>query len=48
LKVHEYQAKELMKARGIAVPVGYAATDVGGAVAAVDAGRVAFLAVRLT
>ena len=34
MKVHEYHAKELMKARGIAVPAGYVATDVGGAVAA--------------
>jgi len=37
LKVHEYQAKELMKARGIAVPLGYPVTDVAGAVAAVKA-----------
>ena len=37
MKVHEYQAKELMKARGIAVPLGYPVTDVAGAVAAVKA-----------
>ncbi len=35
LKIHEYQAKELMKARGIAVPLGIAATTVAQAVAAV-------------
>ncbi|VAW02225.1 Succinyl-CoA ligase [ADP-forming] beta chain [hydrothermal vent metagenome] len=35
MKIHEYQAKELMKARGIAVPVGTMATTVEEAVAAV-------------
>ena len=35
MKIHEYQAKELMKARGIAVPIGRAATTVEEAVAAV-------------
>jgi len=35
LKIHEYQAKELMQARGIAVPMGRAATTVAEAVAAV-------------
>ncbi len=35
LKIHEYQAKELMKARGIAVPEGKVATTVAEAVAAV-------------
>ena len=35
MKIHEYQAKELMKARGIAVPQGRMATSVDEAVAAV-------------
>jgi succinyl-CoA synthetase beta subunit len=35
LKIHEYQAKALMKARGIAVPLGKVATSVDEAVAAV-------------
>jgi succinyl-CoA synthetase beta subunit len=35
LKIHEYQAKVLMKARGIAVPLGQMATTVDEAVAAV-------------
>jgi succinyl-CoA synthetase beta subunit len=35
VKVHEYQAKELMKARGIPVPLGRAVTSVDAAVAAV-------------
>jgi len=35
LKIHEYQAKELMKARGIAVPEGFVAHAVEEAVAAV-------------
>ncbi len=35
MKIHEYQAKELMKARGIPVPLGTAATTVAEAVAAV-------------
>ncbi len=35
MKIHEYQAKELMEARGIAVPLGRAATTVEEAVAAV-------------
>ncbi len=35
MKIHEYQAKELMKARGIAVPMGRVATTVDEAVAAV-------------
>ena len=34
MKVHEYQAKELMKARGIPVPLGRAVTSVDAAVAA--------------
>ncbi len=35
MKIHEYQAKALMKARGIAVPLGKVATSVDEAVAAV-------------
>ncbi len=35
MKIHEYQAKQLMKARGIAVPEGRVATSVEEAVAAV-------------
>lgn len=35
MKIHEHQAKELMKARGIAVPAGRVATTVDEAVAAV-------------
>jgi len=35
VKIHEYQAKELMKARGIAVPEGFVARSVEEAVAAV-------------
>jgi len=35
LKIHEYQAKQLMKAHGIAVPIGQVATTVDEAVAAV-------------
>jgi succinyl-CoA synthetase beta subunit len=35
VKIHEYQAKELMKARGIAVPLGQVARTVDEAVAAV-------------
>ena len=35
MKIHEYQAKELLAARGIAVPVGRPATSVEEAVAAV-------------
>ena len=35
MKIHEYQAKELMAARGIAVPQGRVATTVEEAVAAV-------------
>ncbi len=35
MKIHEYQAKELMKARGIPVPLGKLATTVDEAVAAV-------------
>jgi len=35
LKIHEYQAKELMKQHGIAVPIGRVATTVEEAVAAV-------------
>jgi succinyl-CoA synthetase beta subunit len=35
VKIHEYQAKALMKARGIAVPLGHPATTVDEAVAAV-------------
>ncbi len=35
MKIHEYQAKVLMKARGIAVPLGQMATTVDEAVAAV-------------
>jgi succinyl-CoA synthetase beta subunit len=35
VKIHEYQAKELMKARGIPVPMGVMATTVDEAVAAV-------------
>ena len=35
MKIHEYQAKELMKARGIAVPEGHVATTVEEAVSAV-------------
>lgn len=35
MKIHEYQAKALMKARGIAVPMGTMATTVDEAVAAV-------------
>ncbi|MDH3307364.1 MAG: ADP-forming succinate--CoA ligase subunit beta [Acidimicrobiia bacterium] len=35
MKIHEYQAKELMKARGISVPMGRVATTVDEAVAAV-------------
>ena len=35
MKIHEYQAKQLMAARQIAVPKGTVATDVKGAVAAV-------------
>jgi succinyl-CoA synthetase beta subunit len=35
LKIHEYQAKELLAARGIAVPLGRPATSVDEAVAAV-------------
>jgi succinyl-CoA synthetase beta subunit len=35
LKIHEFQAKELMKARGIPVPEGFAVTSVGGAINAV-------------
>jgi len=36
MKIHEYQAKELMAARGIAVPQGRVATSVEEAVAAVE------------
>ena len=35
MKIHEYQAKELMKARGIMVPSGVMVTNVEDAVAAV-------------
>jgi succinyl-CoA synthetase beta subunit len=35
LNIHEYQAKELMKARGVAVPLGRVVTSVEEAVAAV-------------
>jgi succinyl-CoA synthetase beta subunit len=35
LKIHEYQAKELMKARGLAVPEGHVAASAAEAVAAV-------------
>jgi succinyl-CoA synthetase beta subunit len=35
LKIHEYQAKELLRARGISVPVGRVATDADEAVRAV-------------
>ena len=35
MKIHEYQAKQLMKARGIAVPEGRVASSVEEAVAAV-------------
>ena len=35
MKIHEYQAKKLMKARGISVPLGKVATSVDEAVAAV-------------
>ena len=35
MKIHEYQAKQLMKARGIAVPKGQVVTTVDEAVAAV-------------
>ncbi|HEX9645241.1 MAG TPA: ADP-forming succinate--CoA ligase subunit beta [Acidimicrobiia bacterium] len=35
MKVHEYQAKQLLGARGIPVPLGYAATSIEAAVAAV-------------
>ena len=35
VKIHEYQAKELLKARGIAVPDGHVARTVEEAVAAV-------------
>ena len=35
MKIHEYQAKQLMKARGIAVPIGQVATTPEEAVAAV-------------
>jgi succinyl-CoA synthetase beta subunit len=35
LNIHEYQAKELMKARGVAVPLGRVVTSVDEAVAAV-------------
>ncbi len=35
MKIHEYQAKQLMHARGIAVPIGRVATTVDEAVAAV-------------
>ncbi len=35
MKIHEYQAKQLMKAHGIAVPIGQVATTVDEAVAAV-------------
>ena len=35
MKIHEYQAKQLMKARGISVPEGRVATTVDEAVAAV-------------
>ena len=35
MKIHEYQAKELMAARGIPVPLGRMATTVEDAVAAV-------------
>ncbi len=35
MKIHEYQAKQLMKAHGIAVPIGRVATTVDEAVAAV-------------
>ncbi|MGF1666303.1 MAG: ADP-forming succinate--CoA ligase subunit beta [Acidimicrobiia bacterium] len=37
MKIHEYQAKQLMKARGIPVPEGRVATSVDEAVAAVSA-----------
>jgi succinyl-CoA synthetase beta subunit len=37
MKIHEYQAKQLMKARGIPVPEGRVATTVDEAVAAVSA-----------
>ena len=30
MKVHEYQAKELLKAAGVAVPAGIVVTDAGG------------------
>lgn len=35
MKIHEYQAKQLMAARGLAVPLGFPATTVDEAVAAV-------------
>ena len=35
MKIHEFQAKELMKARGIAVPEGHAVTSVADAVSVV-------------
>ena len=35
MKIHEYQAKQIMAARGIAVPMGRMATTVEEAVAAV-------------
>ena len=35
MKIHEYQAKQLMAARGIPVPLGQVATTVDEAVAAV-------------
>ncbi|MBA2338072.1 MAG: ADP-forming succinate--CoA ligase subunit beta [Acidimicrobiia bacterium] len=35
MKIHEYQAKELLRARGIPVPLGHVATTVDEAVAAV-------------
>ena len=35
MKIHEYQAKELMKSRGISVPLGHVAENVEEAVAAV-------------
>ena len=35
MNIHEFQAKELMKSRGIPVPLGRAVTSVDAAVAAV-------------
>ena len=45
MKIHEYQAKQLMAARGIPVPLGKVATTVEEAVAAVAAAHRAIAAI---